>query len=110
MSKAFLGTLTESLLIRPINLWYFLIYWSTWNLKSSFESKTMPKCLWWGYFLMTLLLKATGGWELFFVFLEKITLFACLLGSGLNCNFHWKTHLLVFSKSEFNSFADISIS
>ena len=44
------------------------------------------------------------------MFLEKITSFACLLGSGLNCIFHRKTHLLIFSKSEFNCFADISIS
>ena len=69
----------------------------------------MPKCLWWGYFLMSLLLKATGGWELLFLFLEKITSFACLLGPGLNCIFHWKAHLLIFSKLEFNSFADMSI-
>ena len=64
----------------------------------------------WGYFLMSLLLKVKGGWELFLVFLEKITSFACLLGSGLNCIFHWKTHLQNFPKSEFNYFADISIS
>ena len=70
----------------------------------------MPKCFWWGYFLMTLLLKATEGWELLFIFLEKISSFAYLLESGLNCIFHWKAHLPIFSKSEFNSFADISIS
>ena len=78
VNEAFLETLTESPLIRPINLLHFLIFWSTWNLKSRFESKTMPKCLWWGYFLMTLLLKATGRREMFFVFLEKITSFVCL--------------------------------
>ena len=83
VSKAFLWTLTESLLIRPINLLQFF-FWSTWILKSSFESKTMPKFLWWGYFLMTLLLKATGRWELFFDFLEEINLFACLFLSELS--------------------------
>ena len=101
VNKTFLGTLTESFLIRPINLLSFLIYWSTWNLKSSFESKTMPKCLLWAYFLMTLLLKAIDGWELFFVFLQKITLFTCLLGSRLKFIFHLKVHLLIFSKSFF---------
>ena len=42
--------------------------------------------------------------------LEKITSFSCLLRSGLNYIFHWKAHLLIFSKSEFNYFANISIS
>ena len=42
-------------------------------------------------------------------FREKITLFACLLGSGLNCIFHWYAQLLTFSKSQLSSFTDLFI-
>ena len=69
----------------------------------------MPKCLWWGYFLMSVT-ESNRGMRAAFCFLEKITSFPCLLGLGLNYIFHWKAHLLVFPKSEFDSFADISIS
>ena len=47
--KAFRGILIKSLLIRPIILLYFLIFWSTWALKLSFEFKTIPKSFWCGY-------------------------------------------------------------
>ena len=40
----------------------------------------------------------------------KITLFVYLLGSGLNCIFHWNAHLLIFCKPEFNFFIDVPIS
>ena len=53
--------------------------------------------------------KVTGGWEQLVHFLKE-TSSVCFLGSGLNCTFHWKAQLLIFSKSEFNFFADISIS
>ena len=43
-------------------------------------------------------------------FREKITLFACLLGSGLNCIFHWYAQWLTFSESQLSSFADLFIS
>ena len=42
-----------------------------------------------------------------FDFLEKITSFACLFGSGLNCIFHWQAHFLILSKSSLNFFADL---
>ena len=45
-----------------------------------------------------------------FNFLKKTTSCACLLGSVLNYIFHWKAHLLIFSKPVFISFADISVS
>ena len=41
---------------------------------------------------------------------EKITSFACLLGSGLDCIFRWYAHWLIFSKSLLSSFTDLFIS
>ena len=38
---------------------------------------------------------------------EKIILFACFLGSGLNCIFHWKAHWFIFSKSVYIKFCKI---
>ena len=48
VSKAFRGRLIGSCLIRPI----ILIFWSTWALKLSSESKTIIKCFWWGHLEM----------------------------------------------------------
>ena len=61
-------------------------------------------------FIIVIVIESNRGWELLFAFLEKITSFVYFLGSGFSCIFHWKAYLLIFSKSEFNSFADISIS
>ena len=83
VSNAFFGELTESILIKLIRLINFHTF-KFFDFKPSFESKTMLKFLWWGYF---------------------VTLFACL-----NYIFYCKAHLLIFSKSEFHSFADVSIS
>ena len=38
----------------------------------------------------------------FTLFLEKITSWACFLGSGLNDAFHWWAQLEIFAKSLFN--------
>ena len=75
VSTAFRGRLIESRLIRPITLLHFLIFWSTWALKLSFESKTIPKCFWWGHSNMSILLNLIGRCDkLFeFVFEEKVT-------------------------------------
>ena len=73
-------------------------------LKSNFESRTTPKCFWWGHVAIILLLNVTGGYVHLFDFREKITSFACFFGSGLNCIFHWYTQFLIISKSEFRVF------
>ena len=57
VSKAFRGRLIGSCLIRPI----ILIFWSTWALKLSSESKT--KCFWWGHLEM---LNLMGGCDKLF--------------------------------------------
>ena len=61
-------------------------------------------------FLDDIVIESNSGMRTVFCFVEKTASFACLLGSGLNCIFHWKAHLLFFSKSKFNSFTDVSIS
>ena len=60
---------------------------------------------------MLLLLNLTGWWKTFGEsdLQQKITLFACFLGSGLNCIFYWQPHWLIFSKSAFSSFTDLFI-
>ena len=75
-----------------------LNFWSTWNLKSSFELKRMPKCFWWGYFLMVLLLKATGRWELFFVLLEKNNFICLVIGIRIKLHFPLKSPFTIFFK------------
>ena len=91
VSKAFHGKLTESRLVRAIILLHFLIFWSEWTLKLSFESNTIRKCFWWGHLEISLLLNLIGGCDKLFelIFREKITSLACLLESGLNWNCHW---------------------
>ena len=49
------------------------------------------------------MLKTKNRCGSFFILWIKITSFACLLGSGLKLIFHWKTHLLIFFRSSFNS-------
>ena len=74
VSKAFRGRVTESRLIRLIILLHSLIFWSTWALKLSFESKTNLKCFWWAHLEMSLLLNLKDGCDELFelVFREKI--------------------------------------
>ena len=59
---------------------------------------------------MSLLLKGRNrGMRVAADFVDKNS-FACVLVSALNYIFHWKAHLLIFSKSEFNSSTDTCIS
>ena len=44
-----------------------------------------------------------GWWQTFFSFLEKITSWACLLGSGLKLIFHWKAHCFILERSLLSS-------
>ena len=83
---------------------HFLIFCSIWMLKSNFESRTTPKCFWWGHVAIILLLNVTGGYVHLFDFREKITSFACFFGLGLNCIFHRYPQFLIIYKSEFKVF------
>ena len=70
------GGLTERRLIRPIILYYFLIFWLVWVLKLRFESKTTPKCFWWEHLVILLLLNLTAACDKLFEtnLREKISL------------------------------------
>ena len=57
-----------------------------------------------------LLLKHNKWWAFCFVFLLKIISWACLLGSLLKLIFQCKAHLLIWYKSLFNLFAEVSTS
>ena len=57
-----------------------------------------------------LLLKCIVGWQIIFSFLEKITSWACLLGSGLKLIFHWKVHCFILKISLLSSKVVITVS
>ena len=137
VSEAFIGRKIQSLLINPIILLHFFIFCSIWIFKSSLESRATPKCSCWGHLMIVLLLKGIGGCIDVFDLREKTTLhcvkygnfpqnfhtrksdqitsfyavlFACFLGSGLNCSFHWQAQLPINSKSEFKAFWELRVS
>ena len=78
--------------------------------KSSLVSENIPKCFWVSDWVTTLLLKIKEGWDDFWILPEKITCWACLLGSGLKLIFDWKAQLLILFKSSFKFFANKSLS
>ena len=106
VNSAFLCSLLCSFFIMPISLQALVIFSFIWALKSSFSSKWIPKCFWLAERSTIVSLKKTDGWQSFTLFLEKITSWACFLGSGLNDVFHWWAQLEIFSKSLFNWSAD----
>ena len=70
------------------------------SLKSSLESKTIPRCFWDSVKLTVLWLKMKHGWLVFSSFRPNITSCACLIGSGLNFVFHENaqvSHWLILS-------------
>ena len=73
-------------------------------------SRYMPRCFWYVDCKTMLLLECNKGWQNFLVFLLKIISWTFLLWSGLKLIFHWKAHLLIWYKSLFNSFAEVSTS
>ena len=62
-------------------------------------SNVNPKCFCDDAWETLLLLKRKGGWQTFFSFLEKITSWACLLGSGLKLILHWKSLCFILARS-----------
>ena len=81
------------------------MFLSIWALKLRFESKTTPKCFRREHLVILLLLNLRDGCNKSFEtsLPEKITSFACFLGSGLNCIFHWLTHWLMLFGSVLSS-------
>ena len=74
--------------------------------KSSLVSKSIPKGFWVTDWVTVLLWKLNVGWVDFGSLLEKITSWACLLGSVLKFIFYWKAQLFILFKSWFNLLAD----
>ena len=62
-------------------------------------SKVNPKCFCNYAWETILLLKRIRGGQTFFSFLEKITSWACMLGSGLKLMFHWKARSFILDRS-----------
>ena len=89
-------------------LWFYLCYLThLLNARLNLLSNVNPKCFC-DYAWKTLFMKRKGEWQTFFSFLEKITSWDCLLGSGLQLIFHWKahytTHCFLFVKKCFKIF------
>lgn len=101
-NSAFLGSLLRSFFIVLIPLLALLIFSFIWELKSSFSSKSIPKCFWLVKSSTTVSLKKTDAWQFFTLFLEKITYWACFLWSRLNDIFQWQTQFEFCSKSLIN--------
>ena len=102
INSKFLGNLLRSFFIMLIPLLALLIFSFIRALKSSFSSKSIPKCFWLVERSTTVSLKKSDAWQSFTLFLEKLTSWACFLGSGLNEIFHWWAQLKIFSKSLFH--------
>ena len=75
------------------------------SLKLNFLSSLSLKCFWVFAFPTTRLLKYKSGCFGECAFLEKITSWACLLGSRLKTIFHCSAHSRSFLKSLFSTFA-----
>ena len=61
-------------------------------------------------FITLLLSNTSGGCDIVLDFCLKMTSCAWFFGSGLILIFHWKTHLLIFTKSLFCSRAEVLLS
>ena len=106
----------------PIVLFTLVVITFKCSWKVNRLSRNIPRCFWhrdcetmlllkrYGDCETMLLLKRNEGWQIFLVFLLRTISWACLLGSGLKFIFHWKAHLLIWYKSLFNSFAEVSTS
>ena len=75
-------------------------------LKERAESSVRPRCLCSFILATTVPLNIKCGWLGLDVLQENKTSVACLVGSGLNSNFHWLAHRCMTSRSWFKSFAD----
>ena len=86
----------------------------TWNAiwlsKVNFESSITPRYFWNVVWVTALLLKIRWEWLTWFVFLLKITYWACLLEPVFKLIFHWKTQFLITDKSSFNSLLEVLLS
>ena len=74
----------------------------------SLESSVKPRYLCLGNCLTMMSLKIFGRWAGLFLLQDNITSTACLLTSGLNCIFHWKTHCLIRLRPLFKTVAKVS--
>ena len=98
-----LGKIFWSLQGRPIVLFTLLCTIVRCKLKSNLVSNTIPRCFWEEDDLNKFWLKSNGGWLILLIFLQRITSWACLLGSGLKFIFHRKAQSLILLKSLFKS-------
>ena len=80
------------------------------SLKSSFDSRNIPKCFWISDWIMHGPSYVKEGWFEFWSLREKITSCAYLLISDLKLIFHWKAQQLIFFKSWFKPIKDWFIS
>ena len=81
-----------------------------WFSDVNLESSMMPRCFWYIDWVTFVLLNTKGGWGSFFVLRLKMTSWACLVGSGLKFDFHWKAQLCIISKSLLRTFAEFWLS
>ena len=89
----FLNNPIVSLILLSLSLKY--------SWKSSLVSKIISRCLWIADWMSSVSWKLNHGSFDLLIFLEKITFWACFLGSRLKFIFHWNVHLFIFFRSSF---------
>ena len=94
-----LGRIGWNLPNRPIVLPIFWVIFFMCSTKFNLTSIVNPRCFWDILFFIRMLLDERQGWSNFIVFLLNITSYICLVKSGLNAIFDWKTQLLITVRS-----------
>ena len=75
-------------------------------LKVTLLSRAKPRCFWESARETSILFQETLGWVNWFFYLDKITLCAGFLGSGLKSIFHLYAHRDIKLRSRFKYLAD----
>ena len=84
----------------------FIIFLFTCSSNDILDWRAKPRCLCSLTLATELPLKASWGWTGETFLHENQTSVACLVGSGLNSNFHWLAHWLTTSRSLFRSISE----
>ena len=94
-----LGRIGWNLPNRPIVLPIFWVIFFMCSTKFNLTSIVNPRCFWDILFFIRMLFDERQEWSNFIVFLLNITSYTCLVKSGLNAIFDWKSQLLITVRS-----------
>ena len=73
----------------------------------NFESSITPKCFWDDDWETQVLLNTNGDWYISFALWLKMTIWTCLVESGMKFILRWKAQLFIISMFLLRSFADV---